>query len=85
MTLPFISNRILDSWLLKLPFLRLPIDDFESFVWVFIWALLHELHKMGRLEQQWVKSLQKYSFPENRPEDTLKAKDAIMLIFTSPS
>ncbi|TDL29912.1 hypothetical protein BD410DRAFT_893123 [Rickenella mellea] len=39
-TLPFLSVRLTRAWLLDQPFVRSPIDDLESFIWVLIWASL---------------------------------------------
>ncbi|KAJ7768490.1 hypothetical protein B0H16DRAFT_1308327 [Mycena metata] len=48
-TLPFISVALLVSWSLSEPSFHTALDDFESFVWVFVWELLHKGASLKRL------------------------------------
>ena len=40
-TLPFMSARLLYSWLKNKPIVHTAVDDLESFLWVLVWALVH--------------------------------------------
>ena len=56
-TLPFMSSRLLTAWLQNAPTVHTAVDDLESFLWVFVWVLVHILKKFEKIKNSTIDAL----------------------------
>ena len=51
------SSRLLTAWLQNAPTVHTAVDDLESFLWVFVWVLIHILKKFEKIKNSTIDAL----------------------------